>query len=105
MSARDLPVLLEASNTKPPRSIDGEPLNPNCLHCYLALPVQHFMDKHPEKSREEVIKEACEMLAELVASCGAWDVVTTYRESVMDYLPQIIRAKWESYQEYLRNQV
>jgi hypothetical protein len=101
MSIREASCLIQVSNTEPPKSIDGEPLDPNCMHCHLALPVQHFMDKHPEKSREDIVKEACEMLAELVASCGGWDVVLTYQESVMDYLPQIIRSKWESYQEYL----
>lgn len=102
---RDTLNLLQVSNTQPPKSIDGEPLDPNCLHCQLALPVQHFMDRHPEKSREDVVKEACEMLAELIASCGSWDVVVTYLDSAEEYLPQIVRAKWESFQEYQRNKV
>jgi hypothetical protein len=97
--------LIEVSNTTPPKTLEGEPLDADCLHCQLALPVQHFMDKHPLKSREDLVREACEMLAELIASCGAWSVVVTYQDTVMDYLPQIIRAKWEWFEQYQRNKV
>jgi hypothetical protein len=34
----------------------------------LALPIQHFIDKHPDKSREQLITEMCEVVAELVGS-------------------------------------
>jgi hypothetical protein len=96
---------IEITDTPLPTSLEGEPLDHNCLHCQLALPVQHFMTKHPEKSREDVVKEATEMVAELIASCGEWNVVTTYRDAALDYLPALVRGKWESYQRLQRGTV
>lgn len=98
--------LIDVSNSQSiPRTTDDSPLDPNCLHCQLALPIQHFIAKHPEKSYEDLIREACESVAELVAATGDWAVAVTYREAVMDYMPMIIRAKWESLQAYQRNKV
>lgn len=87
-----------------PQTLDGEALNPNSLHSWLALPVQHFMDKHPEKTREELIREACEMVAELVASCGhEWSGVRPYGQLAMDALNEAIPAKFQAHQRARRN--
>jgi hypothetical protein len=61
------PILERATGTAP-QSIDGEPLNPNSLHDWLCLPIQHFMDRHPEKTREQLVREVCEIVAELIGS-------------------------------------
>lgn len=51
-----------------PRTVDGTALDHNCLHCQLSLPIQHFIERHPEKLREQLIIEVCEVVAELVGS-------------------------------------
>jgi hypothetical protein len=60
--------LLEIATNAPPRTVDGTALDHDCLHCQLALPIQHFIGRHPNKSREQLIIEVCEVVAELVAS-------------------------------------
>src|SRR5579872_7411976 len=58
--------MIEIAASAGPTTLEGEPLDHNSLHDWLALPVQHFIDKHPDKKREELIREACEVVAELV---------------------------------------
>lgn len=60
--------LIEIVGSAAPRTVDGAALDHNSLHDHLALPVQHFIDRHPEKSREQLITEVCEVVAELVGS-------------------------------------
>lgn len=87
-----------------PTTMDGEPLDHNCLHCQLSLPVQHFMDRHPEKPRDELINEACEMVAELVASCGHdWSSVRPWGQLAMDSLGEAIKSKFAAHERARRN--
>lgn len=62
------PMLEIATDASLPRTVDGTALDHNCLHCQLALPIQHFIDRHPEKLREQLIIEMCEVVAELIGS-------------------------------------
>ena len=50
-----------------PRTAEGQALDHNCLHCWLALPVQTFMDRNPKATAEQLIGQAAELVAELVA--------------------------------------
>lgn len=86
-----------------PATLDGEQLDHNCLHCHLSLPVQHFMDRHPEKAREDLIREACEMVAELVVSCGHdWNGVKPYSRLAMDALDAEIKRKFTAHERARR---
>jgi len=95
--------IIEIANGSIPTTIDGEPLDHNCLHCQLSLPVQHFMDKHPDKPRDELISEVCEVVAELVSSCGHdWKSVRPWGQFAMDSLNQAIRQKFEAHDRIRR---
>lgn len=86
-----------------PTTLEGEPLDHNCLHCQLALPVQHFIERHPDKSREDLIREACEVVAELVASCGPeWSAVESYGQLAVDALKMLVREKHKAHDRYRR---
>lgn len=60
--------LIEIVASGAPRTVDGTALDHNCLHCQLALPIQHFIERHPEQTRDQLITAVCEVLAELVGS-------------------------------------
>ena len=88
-----MPIEIAATTT--PTTLEGEPLNPNCAHCWLSLPLQHFMDKHPDKPRDELIGEMCEVVAELVASCGHdWSGVRPWGEFALQSLNEAIKSKF-----------
>jgi len=96
--------VIEIASGPLPTTLDGQALDHNCLHCQLALPVQHFMDRHPDKSREDLIRELCETVAELVASCGHdWPTVRPYGQLAMDSLNEAIREKFVAHDRARRN--
>ena len=81
-----------------PQTVDGSRLDHQCLHCQLALPVQHFMDRHPEKSREEIVKEMAETLAELVASASPeWRATENYAQIALRAFADHVRTKFSAY--------
>lgn len=86
-----------------PTALDGTPLDHNCLHCQLALPIQHFMDRHPDKSKEQIVKELTETLAEVLAVCGdSWPAVRSYGRTVVDEIEAITRKKFQAHLEHRR---
>lgn len=96
--------LIEVANSALPTTLDGAPLDHNCLHCQLALPIQHFMDKHPDKSREQLVRELTETLAELLASCSeSWHGVESFGRQAVDYLDRVTRTKFAAHERYRRN--
>ncbi len=96
-------MTIEIATTTGPASLDGEPLNPHSLHDWLALPVQHFIDKHRDKPADELINEACEMVAELVNSCGnTWASVRPWGQFAMDSLNQAIKDKFAAHERARR---
>lgn len=95
---------IEIASTAQPGTLEGEPLNPNSLHDWLALPIQHFIDKHPDKPRDELITEACEVVAELVNSCGHdWPRVSRWGQFAVDSLTQSIKDKFAAHDRVRRN--
>lgn len=86
-----------------PTTLNGEPLDHNCLHCQLALPIKHFMARHPDKSKELIVKEMVETLAELLAVTGdSWSAVESYgRQAVYD-LEHQTRVKYRAHLEHRR---
>ena len=97
-------MTIELASGQMPASLDGEPLNPANLHDWLSLPVQHFIDKNPNKSREELIREACEVVAELVNSCGHdWSTVRPYAQLAMEALNGAIPEKFKAHDRARRN--
>lgn len=89
-----------------PTTLDGVPLDHNCLHCQLALPIQHFMDRHPEKSKEQIVKELAETLAEVLASCGDnWGAVESYGRAVILHLDAMTRVKFRAHVANRRKQL
>lgn len=87
-----------------PATLEGEPLNPQNLHDWLSLPIQHFFDKHPDKPRDEIINEACEVVAELVNSCGHdWHSVRPWAEFAMQSLSEAIKQKFAAHDRARRN--
>ena len=93
-----------ASGGSAPTTLEGEPLNPKSIHDWMALPLQHFLDKHPDKPREEVINEMCEIVAELVNSCGHnWSMVEPWGRFAVDSLSQAIRDKFAAHERARRN--
>ena len=95
--------MIEIASGLQPATLEGEPLNPNCTHCWMSLPLQHFMDKHPDKPRDEIISEVCEVVAELVSSCGHdWKSVRPWGQFAMDSLNQAIRQKFEAHDRIRR---
>lgn len=96
--------MIEIASGPQPATLEGEALNPANLHDWLSLPVQHFIDKNPDKSREDLIREACEVVAELVNSCGHdWAGVRPYGQLAMDALNEAIRAKFIAHDRARRN--
>ena len=90
--------MIEIAGGAMPHTLEGEPLNPANLHDWLSLPVQHFIDRNPNKSREELIREACEVVAELVNSCGHdWATVRPYGQLAMDSLNEAIPEKFKAH--------
>lgn len=75
----------------------------NCLHCQLALPIQHFIDKHPDVTREELIRQAAEMIAELIGSATPeWtDARRLLRYAVQELHDQVPR-KFSAFEEMRR---
>ncbi len=86
-----------------PTTLDGTPLDHNCLHCQLALPIQHFIDRHPEKSKEQIVKELSETLAEVLAVCGdSWASVQSYGRTVVNELDRTTRMKFAAHEKHRR---
>lgn len=97
-------MTIEIATTSTPASLNGEPLNPANLHDWMSLPLQHFLDKNPGKPPEEIINEACEVVAELVNSCGnTWAGVRPWGQFAMDSLNQAIRDKFAAHERARRN--
>ena len=97
-------MALEIAPGPLPVTLDGDPLDHECLHCQLALPVQHFMDRHPDKKREDLIREACELVAELVSGCGHdWNGVRPYAQLARDSLSDQIKNKFAAHERARRN--
>lgn len=62
------------------------------------------MDRHPDKARDELIGEVCEVVAELVASCGHdWTTVRPWAEFAMHALNESIREKFAAHDRARRN--
>lgn len=97
-------MTIEIANSAIPRTLEGEPLDNTSLHDWLALPVQHFIEKNPGKTREALIREACEVVAELVASCGhTWSAVRPYGQLAMESLNDAIPEKFKAHDRARRN--
>jgi len=96
-------MAIEIARGPLPATLDGEGLDHNCLHCQLSLPVQHFIERHPDKPREDLIREACELVAELVASCGHnWSGVRPYAQLAKDVLQGEIKSKFDAHERARR---
>jgi hypothetical protein len=96
--------VIEIASGAMPTTLEGEPLDNTNLHDWLSLPISHFIDKNPSKSRQELIEEACEVVAELVASCGHdWPTVRPYGQLAMDALNQAIPEKFKAHDRARRN--
>jgi hypothetical protein len=95
--------MIEIAAGTAPTTLEGEPLDHNSLHDWLALPVQHFIERHPDKTREQLIREACEVVAELVASCGHnWAGIRPYGQLAMDALHEAIPEKFKAHERVRR---
>lgn len=93
-----------ATTSAAPVTLEGEPLDPTNLHDWMSLPLQHFFDKHPDKPREEIISEACEMVAELVNACGHdWNSVRPWGDLAMQSLHEAIKQKFAAHERVRRN--
>lgn len=95
--------MIEIASGLQPATLEGEQLDPGNLHDWLSLPIQHFFDKHPDKPRDAIIQEACEVVAELVNACGHdWKTVRPWGQFAMDSLNQSIRQKFEAHDRIRR---
>lgn len=91
--------LIEVVGTAAPRTVDGFALDHNSLHDHLALPIQHFIDKHPEKSREQLITEVCEVVAELVgSSTPSWPDARKLAKFATDQLNDQVYLKFRAFE-------
>jgi hypothetical protein len=90
---------IEIVNTAMPQTIDGEKLDHNCLHCVLALPVQHFIDRHPDRTREQLITEVCEVVAELIGSSTPhWGEARSLRQFAVEQINKQVYRKFEAFE-------
>lgn len=48
--------------------LDGEPADPDCLHCYLGSVIDSWSEAHPTKGLDAMILEVAEVLGEMAAS-------------------------------------
>lgn len=97
-------MAIEIASGPLPTTLEGESLDPTNFHDWMAMPIQHYIDKNPNKSREELIREACEVVAELVASCGHdWAGVRPYAQLAMDALHETIPEKFKAHDRVRRN--
>lgn len=96
-------MTIEIANSAMPQTLEGEPLDNTNLHDWLSLPISHFLDKNPQKTREALIREACEVVAELVASCGHdWHGVRPYGQLAMEALNEAIPEKFKAHERVRR---
>ncbi len=96
--------LIEVAVNGPPKTVGGEALDPNSLHDWLALPIQHFIDGHPHKSRDELIGELCEVLAELIgSSTPSWVDARKLTRRAIDQMQEQVQRKFKAF-ERLRAQ-
>lgn len=51
-----------------PQDIYGQELDPECIHCVLAMAVLKFIKDHPGKSQEDTASELLQLAAEYVIS-------------------------------------
>jgi len=98
------PLIEIPGNGAPPRAVDGSQLDPSNLHDWLALPIQHFMDKHPEQTREEILDNMAEVLAELIgSSTPSWLDARRLLKRTVDCLTEQTQRKFKAF-ERLRHQ-
>ena len=88
-------TLFEVAPGQAPKSVDGQALDRNSLHDWLALPVQHFMDQHPNKTRQELINEVAEVMAELIGSSTTnWRDALRMTDRAKRHLEDQVGRKW-----------
>jgi hypothetical protein len=97
------PLIEIAAAGAAPRTVDGTALDHNCLHCQLSLPIQHFIERHPEKTRDQLIREVCEVIAELVGSSTPnWNDARKLAKFATEQVNDQVYAKFKAF-ERLRN--
>jgi hypothetical protein len=99
-------MTLEIMNCALPGTLEGTPLNQNSLHDQLALPIQHFIEKHPGKSQRELVAEVCEVVAEMVCSTGYdWPSVRHMGDFALQTLSQEIPRKFQVHDQIRRKRM
>lgn len=97
-------TLLRVEPGKLPQAVDGQALDSNSLHDWLALPVQHFIDRHPEKSRQQLINEVTEVVAELIgSSTSEWRDALRMTDRAKRHLEEQVGRKWRTFVQLRAN--
>jgi hypothetical protein len=99
-------MTLEIMKGALPGTLEGTPLDHNSLHDQLALPIQHFIEKHPNKSKQDLVAEVCEVVAELVCSSGFdWPTVRHMGDFALQTLSQEIPRKFHIHDRIRRQRM
>lgn len=99
-------MMLEIMNGALPGTLEGTPLDHNSLHDQLALPIQHFIEKHPDKNTQQLVAEVCEVVAELVCSSAHdWPSVRHMGDFALQTLSQQIPRKFKVHDQIRRQRM
>lgn len=84
------------------RELQGRPVDPDCLHCVLAEPIQAFLTAHPDVPFVQSYGSILHIAADYAASCVPEEEQFAFKQGAHQLLERLLTESFAGAVGYLR---